>query len=281
MSVSELQVEEYLDLAHSLAMPIESIIDFDRYPILDLNTSVGKAFADKCRAEYLETGLCMLPDFILPKALEKLADEANRVSDKAYFCKSTHDAYLSTNAQNDNDHIPGIHEHTIVGSVAYDYLGNDTLLRQLYNWNPLKDFIGYVLGKEQFYRSADPLGALSINIFTDGGGHGWHFDESEYTVTLMLQPPEEGGEFEFVPQLRGQPDEASKVEQILKGHREGVTQLPFTPGALLIFGGNKTIHRVARVKGPTPRLVPVLCYSDKPDLVNSEAVRQLFWGRDG
>ena len=28
-------------------------------------------------------------------------------------------------------------------------------------------------------------------------------------------------------------------------------------------------------------LVPVLCYSENPGQVNSESVRQLFWGRTG
>ena len=27
----------------------------------------------------------------------------------------------------------------------------------------------------------DPLGACSVNVFVDGGEHGWHFDESEFT----------------------------------------------------------------------------------------------------
>ena len=281
MSSPTFQAEQNPALGQPLLIPFESIIDLNQYPILDLNTDAGKSFADQCRAEYLATGLCMLSDFIQPLALETLADEANAVCDKAYFCKSMHDAYLATNNETDGMQTTNRQEYTFVGSVAYDFIDEGTLLRQLYNWDPLKDFIGYVLGKDQFYRAADPLGALSINVFTDGGEHGWHFDESEYTVTLMLQPPEEGGEFEFVPQLRDQPDEATKVDEVLNGKRDGVTRLAFTPGTLLIFGGNKTIHRVTRVKGAKPRLVPVLCYCEQPDQVNSEAVRKLFWGRTG
>ena len=58
-----------------------------------------------------------------------------------------------------------------------------------------------------------------------------------------------------------------------------IVTLPFTPGTLLIFGGQKTLHRVTRVHGPRPRLVPVLCYSEAPGMQNSPAVRKLFWGR--
>jgi len=259
---------------------VESMIDLERYPIVDLTSEEGARFAQKCRHQYLDTGLCMLPGFILPAALETLAAEASAISDQAYFCKNTHNAYLTDDDADlpEND-VGRIQEQTYVGSVPYDCIAEGAALRRLYQWDPLKDFIGYVLGKQEFHRFADPLGALSINVFVDGGEHGWHFDESEFTVTLMLQPPEEGGDFEYVPQIRGLDNEKELVADILAGSREGVVHLPFTPGTLLIFGGRQTIHRVTRVKGDKPRLVPVLCYSEKPGMTNSESVRKLFWGR--
>ena len=155
------------------------------------------------------------------------------------------------------------------------------MLNRLYLWGPLKNFLGYVLNKSPFFRFADPLGACSINVFVDGGQHGWHFDESEFTVTLMLQQPDEGGDFEYVPQIRGLENEKQIVQHLLDGHRAGVVQLPFTPGCLLIFGGRQTIHRVTQVHRDVPRLVPVLCYAEQPDRVNSKIVRKLFWGRTG
>ena len=41
------------------------------------------------------------------------------------------------------------------------------------------------------------------------------------------------------------------------------------------------LHRVTRVSGTCPRLVPVLSYAERPGLANSEPVRKLFWGRTG
>jgi len=262
------------------AAGVDAMIDLERYPIVDLATEQGARFAEKCRQQYIDTGLCMLPGFILPAALETLAAEAGAISDQAYFCKNTHNAYLTDDdAELPEDDVARIQEQTYVGSVPYDCIGEGAALRRLYRWDPLKDFIGHVLGKQEFHRFADPLGALSINVFVDGGEHGWHFDESEFTVTLMLQPPEQGGEFEYVPQIRGLDNEKELVAGILAGGREGVVRLPFTAGTLLIFGGRQTIHRVTRVKGERPRLVPVLCYSEKPGMTNSESVRKLFWGR--
>lgn len=259
-----------------------SLVDLHRYPITTIDSGAGESLAQKCKREYQETGLCMLPGFIKPEALEHLAAESEAMKSDAYFCKSTHNAYLSDEPNTGTSSASANRqEQTFVGSVPYDRISEESLLNQLYLWDPLKNFIGYVLGKQSFHRFADPFGACSINVFVDGGEHGWHFDESEYTVTLMLQKPEIGGSFEYVPRIRGLADEEEIVASVLDGKRERVFELPFTAGTLLIFGGRQTLHRVTRVAGNKARLVPVLCYSEAPDVVNSESVRKLFWGRTG
>ena len=259
---------------------VADMVDLARFPIVDLSSAEGARFASQCRNEYLETGLCLLEGFIRPEALRQLTGEANAVTDDAFFCNNTHNAYLTeTDSELAEDDIARVQEQTYVGSVPYDCIDEHSALHRLYQWDPLKDFIGHVLGKQTFHRFADPLGALSINVFVDGGEHGWHFDESEFTVTLMLQAPESGGEFEYLPQIRGLDNEAELVAGVLRGKRDGVVKLPFKPGTLLIFGGRQTIHRVTRVGGEVPRLVPVLCFSEQENSVNSDAVRKLFWGR--
>ena len=263
------------------------MVNLERCPIDDPDSAGAAAFRQACRRRFLEDGLCMLAEFVRPVALETLAKEANGSIGDAWFCKSTHNVYLTQNGLgNGNPGAPagdvaGRQERTFVGSVPYDRIGEESLLRRLYLWDPLKNFVGAVLGKSRLHRFADPLGACSVNVFVDGGEHGWHFDESEFTVTLMLQAPESGGSFEYVPRIRGCADEKAIIENVLDGDRGPVLELPFTAGALLIFGSRQTLHRVTRVRGARPRLVPVLTYGECPGLKNSEAVRKLFWGRTG
>ena len=258
------------------------MVDLARYPIAGADSAAGAAFRRACRERFLDDGLCVLPGFIRPEALEALAREAEGFAGDAWFCRNTHNVYLTGHDPGTSaGDVAGRQERTFVGSVPYDRIGEDSPLRRLYLWDPLKDFVGAVLGKERLYRFADPLGACSVNVFVDGGEHGWHFDESEFTITLMLQPPESGGDFEYVPRIRGREDEQAIVGAVLDGDRRNVVELPFTAGALLIFGGRQTLHRVARVHGARPRLVPVFCYAERPGLENSETVRKLFWGRTG
>ena len=271
-----------LDSGGELANTAAGMVNLNRHPIADLDSTEGLALAARCRREYLDAGLCVLPEFILPAARKILASEANALSAKAYFCNNTHNAYLTADDLNlPPDDAARREQQTCVGSVAYDRIDEHASLRRLYLWDPLKDFVGFVLGKPEFHRFADVFGACSINVFVDGGQHGWHFDESEFTVMLMLQPPQSGGAFEYVPRIRGLANEKEIVGGVLDGARGGVAELPFTAGTLLIFGGRQTLHRVVKVHGNRPRLTAILCYSETPGKQNSEAVRTLFWGRSG
>jgi hypothetical protein len=270
-------------------MNIPEIVNLDRYPVDRIDRGEGLAFARQCKQHYDETGLCMLPGFVTDPALDLLAEESEAYLQHAFFCDNTHNAYLTEekhghkdehNDNDDGDDVTRRQQKTFVGSVPYDRLPRSSALNLLYQWDPLKDFIGHVLGKQTFHRFADPLGACSVNVFVDGGQHGWHFDESEFTVTLMLQAPHQGGDFEYVPRIRGLDNEKDIVRSVLDGGRDNVVKLPFTPGTLLIFGGRQTLHRVTTVSGEQPRLVPVLCYSETPGKQNSESVRKLFWGRE-
>jgi len=250
----------------------EDIVDLNAYPIADDDDDAARRLVAEACGQFDDTGFCVLPGFIRPDALADMVAEANDLAPLTYYCRQSHDVYLGT-----GEHGPL--EETFVGSVAYDLLPDTALLRALYDWDPLKDFIAAVLRKPVLHRLADPLGACTINVFCRDGRHGWHFDEAEFTVTLMLQAPARGGVFEYVPNIRGRRDEAAVVGRILDGDRGGVVELPFTPGALLIFGGRRTLHRVTTVAGDRLRLVPVLCYATRPDQRNSDDVRRLFWGR--
>jgi len=225
--------------------------------------------------------VALLRGFLTPQATASVAAEARATAPGAYFCDSTHNVYLEP----DDGAFPPDHPRrrrlrTIVGSVAYDLLPPDSLLRRLYDWDNLIEFVRLVLDRPALYRLADPLGALSINVFRPGGRHAWHFDEAEYTTTIMLQEAEEGGHFEYLPHLR-RPDggEYDAIRRVLDGDERGVRRLPFTAGTLSIFAGRLSMHRVTEVLGSRLRLVAVLAFNGEPNVANSDEVRQLFWGR--
>jgi len=257
------------------------LVDLARYPIADLTSAAAQELVANYRRQLAETGVALLRGFLTPPAAAAMAAEARAATPGAYFCDSTHNVYL----ESDDGAFPPDHPRrrrlrTIVGSVAYDLLPAGSPLRRLYEWGNMIEFVRLVLGRPTLYRLADPLGALSINVFRPGGHHAWHFDEAEYTTTIMLQEAEEGGYFEYMPHLR-RPDggEYPAVHRILDGDEEGVQRLPFAAGTLSLFAGRLSMHRVTEVLGNRLRLVAVLAFNGKPGVTNSDEVRRLFWGR--
>ena len=261
------------------ALDIEEIVDLERHPLDDaVRTS---AFIRECASRFARDGVCLLPRFLRGPALARAAEETIALLGKTFYCRNTHNAYLKAGAAPE---FPAKHPrnrllHTEVGSIANDYLPSGAVLSRLYAWDPLVRFIEGVTGAPALHRSADPLGALSVNVFEPGGAHEWHFDESRFSITLMLRPAERGGHFEYVPGVRGEDSEGyDEVGRILDGEVEPV-RMPFEAGTLSIFAGHHTLHRVTAVRGHRHRLVAVLCYNREPGVANSDEVRKLFWGR--
>jgi hypothetical protein len=257
------------------------LVNTARYPLDDLESPVGTAFLQGCAQLFGETGALVLPGFLTADAVASVAAEASARVDQAFFCHNEHNVFLDDGLDGPDTEDPRVGSlRTSVGSIANDLIDSDGALQQLYDLPALTQFIGAVLGYSDFYCGADPLGALSINVYGDGDLHEWHFDESRFSVTVMIQEAELGGHFEFVPGLRTDAGaDLDAIARVLDGDETQVQRLPLHAGSLSIFGGRNTLHRVTKVGGTRDRLVPVLTYDTVPGSVNSDTVRKLFWGR--
>ncbi len=261
---------------------MKEILDLDNYPLDRLDDADGRAFAERCRWDFVATGLCRLPGFLRPDARAAMAAESLPLAPGAFFHRAGHNVYLDDGDANlPADHPRRRRVDTFIGSIAYDELPDGGWLKTLYGWPGLTDFVARVVGADALHHLDDPLGACSVNVCGPGGKHGWHYDESEFTITLMLQQPAGGGDFDYVPGLRGAEGEDDRLARLLDGDAEEVVHLPFEEGCLLIFNGHESLHRVTPVSGDRLRLVPVLCYADRPGIANSPEVRTMFWGREG
>ena len=75
------------------------------------------------------------------------------------------------------------------------------------------------------------MGALNLAVMSDGEQLQWHFDQTDFVVSLAIQDAEEGGDFEVAPQIRTADDEHyDDVAHVLAGERGTVVTLPMTPG---------------------------------------------------
>ena len=46
------------------------------------------------------------------------------------------------------------------------------------------------------------MSGINIHYAREGEELGWHFDNSSFAITLLLQAPKEGGVFQYVSDLR-------------------------------------------------------------------------------
>jgi hypothetical protein len=177
-----------------------------------------------------------------------------------------------------DDPVRTAHRHSM-RTIAYDLIPEGSPVRALYEWDGLTDFLSAVLG-DRVYRCADPLISLVITAMPPGGEQGWHFDDNEFVVSLLLQKPERGGEFEYVPTIRtGEDPGWDRIRRVFENTSDEVRTAPIEPGTLALFRGTRSLHRVSPVEhGPT-RLIALLSYDPEPGMVFPADVQRNNTGR--
>ena len=268
-------------MTQTTALTYADVVDLDRYPINDLDNDRGRAFVADCRAQLRRDGVCNLPGFVTAQAGTEMIRHAAELASAAHSTDNTHTIYFEPT----DESVPATHplaaqQRSAKKTIACDQIPTDAPIRRLYESDDLTKFIAAVLGKTELYRSADPLDAVMIALFEDGDELGWHFDRSEFAVTVMYQEAENGGHFEYYPGLRSaENDNHETIEKTLRGDGEGAVRLPSGPGSLAIFHGRNALHRVSPIAGSRPRINSVLTYGEKPDMRLNKLTQGLFYGR--
>ena len=71
---------------------------------------------------------------------------------------------------------------------------------------------------------------------------------------------DEGGLFEYAPNIRADSENFTAVRAVLDGDSDLVRSLALESGDLQIFKGRYSLHRVTPCRGPTPRDVAIFSY---------------------
>ena len=259
----------------------QQLVDLARYPLLDPGASGYRRAVDDGRAQLEECGAAEVTGFISAQGVRHLVDDANSLVPRAHRSHGQGTAYLEV----PDFSLPEGHPRLIwgdyaLGAVAYDVMPRPSLLRRLYEWEPMTAFIAEVLDRGPLFPYADPFGALNLAVMQHGDELQWHFDQTDFVVSLAVQSADRGGAFEVAPRIRRADDECYEaVSSVLGGDRAAVVTLPMTPGTLLIFEGRHSLHRVSPIEGSTLRLVGLLAYDTEPGTTGTDVLRQSRYGR--
>ncbi len=256
----------------------EKIINRNQYPLQEI------AFRDSCKNILAKNGVLLLPNFLKPNIVKNIIKEGKAKKHLAYYCRDTHNVYLTKpKAEYAPDHVYNRQIISSKGCITDDQISHESHLRILYNNPVFQEFLCHTLGINALYPYADPLSSINIHYADAGQELGWHFDNSSFAITLLLQKPESGGEFHYVKDLRNADIgdfNFQGVQRVLDGE-EAYQTLNMQSGCLVLFRGRNSMHRVSPTIGDTTRILCVMAYNTKPDVALSESARMTFYGRIG
>jgi hypothetical protein len=257
------------------------LVDLARYPLTDLSGPKGRSVIAEARSQLAAMGAAELPGFLNAGGVRSLIGDAEELAPRAHHSGGEGTPYLEfPDFSLPKEHPRLTFAPYAVGAVGYDVIPRTSPLRRLYEWDPVLELIGAILDRGPLYRYADPFGALNLAVMTEGDQLQWHFDQTDFVVSLAIQSAERGGDFEVVPRIRSRDDEHyPEVAEVLAGSTGGVVTLPMTAGTLLIFEGRNSLHRVSPIGGPRRRHVGLLAYDTKPGTVGSDLLRMDRYGR--
>ena len=254
-------------------------IDLCSYPIDQPESAAYRQLLGDVREQLRSVGCAVISGFVRSEANVSLIAEADQVARHAHRSFSRTNAYFTRDDESLADSHPVRRFHDRSNAfVPADNFGTDSPLRAIYEWPPVMAFIKECLEDRAFYRYADPLADVIINVVEEGNGFPWHFDTNNFTVTLAIQNGNRGGLFEYVPNLRTKDDENYEgVQALLDGSRDSVQTLQLMPGDLQIFKGRYSAHRVTPVQGERRRYVGIFSFVEQPGMVAKvERAKQLY-----
>lgn len=251
-------------------------LDLERYPLDQPRRC--HSLIDRCREELATLGLCSLPGFVRPATITRAAEELlPLVREQSFFHSRRHNIYFTDTPSHIAADHPALALQETSGRTVCDDQITWSIIHDLYEWPPLRDFLARIMGKRHLHLMEDPLARVNVMGYRSGEGLGWHFDRSEFTTTLLVQAPQDGGHLEYRPDLAQ--DDLDGVASLLEGRDAEKRTHVQQAGTLSVFRGRNTAHRVIPVVGETDRLVAVFSYFDRPGVVFSAAERQGFYGR--
>jgi hypothetical protein len=260
---------------------MDQLVDLATYPINRPDSPKYAALVADCRARLAAEGMFELPGFLRGAAVaEAVAAATPAMATESFRHARSHNIYFRDSVDGLADDHPALARvETVNHALCADQLQGNPVVT-LYEWPHFVAFLAAVMGKDRLYPMEDQLARVNVQASRDGEALNWHFDRSEFTTTILLQAPDQGGELEYRKDLRSADDpNFDGVAAVLRGEDPMVKKVALKPGALNVFRGVNTLHRVVPVAGPVERLVAIFAFFDRPGVVMTAKDQMGFYGR--
>ena len=269
---------------------LENIVNLEKYPFHLKGTQAYKTLTTRLRNQLDQLQICTLPDFLNEDVRQMVVGQAEALISSANPASSYRNVYLERSTCSDlpDDHPKNILAHASNDMIGAHILPDDSHLKKLYFSTAFQEFISDIttdntvhnMGKQKLFPSADPYQPVNILCHKPGDKSAWHFDSGNaFTMTLLLQAPDSGGVFEIVPNIRSDENpNIDELRQVLLGDRQKVKAYHRDEGALVIFRGCHSAHRVTEITGTKTRMMCVMVYEREPGVIGDPVVNETVYG---
>ena len=255
-------------------------IDLKNFPIDEPESSKYQKIIKESQEALEFDGCYVLPSIINKEAINDMREESTKIESLAHYTSNKVNVYFSKDDPTyPEDHPRRFFMERSNGFVSGDKFAENSIIKELYYSEELKNFIADCLGIP-IYHYADPLASLTMNVNKPGDRFSWHYDTNEFTVTMLVQDCEEGGVFQYVPNIRNKEDECyDEVLKLLKGDMTRVKEIKLNEGDLQLFKGRYALHRATRAEGNTTRNLVVYTYTEKENVIGSSYRSEELYGK--
>jgi hypothetical protein len=260
---------------------LAALIDLNRYPIDTPRSAAYEATVAEAQVDLRADGCAIIKDLIRPDAVKALNDEIVARKHTTHFSTQVINPYFHMSHNDDfaDQHPVNTFLERSSGFIPGDSWEPDCTTRLLFETPELARFLADCLEIPALHCYADPLAGLTANILNPGQQFTWHFDTNEFAVTVLVDEADDGGLFEYSPNIRDKAYEGfDEIQAVLEGRRRGVRTLELRPGDMQIFRGRYSLHQVTRVPaGSKPRHAAIFAYTEEPGVIGRvERTMQLF-----
>ncbi|KAL7438288.1 hypothetical protein ACHAXM_006424 [Skeletonema potamos] len=272
----------------------KNYINYSKYPIdqfeHDDDGRYNSLLQDSIK-QMNRDGFVSLPSFLLPEAVDALTSYILKLEEDGvgFYSTESHNVFLDTDVESG---VSPLHPRRVqLNSSKLIINASELLLSKeapnldelFMSQRSILDFISSVM-QTKLYPSTDPYGKFYANIFREGDGLNYHFDRSEYSISLILQPSEEGGEFQFLPNSRaiieGWDEMILNVDDIAEAvaaHSLELKRPNLAAGDLYLFRGQNSLHRVSEItKGK--RINIILTFNTEEGVCLNQYTLKKFFG---
>lgn len=267
------------------------MINYEEYPITSATEYAYVALIQTCREQLDKQGFVSLKHFLLPRSVGSLLSSVLDLESQSvgFYSTEHHNVFLEdSNDQNTSNSFHPRHIQLKSSKLlinARDLAPRVSELDDLVQSEAFLTFIKDVLQMNKLYPSTDEYGKYYANIFHVGDGLNYHFDRSEFSISLILQPAEQGGQFQFVPNSREVVETWDEMPlrdlqyalDVSSTKSMKVQEPELAAGDLYLFRGQNSLHRVSEVtKGK--RINIILTFNSEPNVILNNYTLKKFFG---